>query len=114
MEVLGEVQVFGSAGKHELFPVHLFILVSGHDRCPFLLTEGVQVVCDITLVEFHAGEILHLVRYKEIKIGDAGCTGIENQDTALSEFWFDLLVGDLEVLLIIDVPRLYTESNREL
>jgi hypothetical protein len=114
MQVLGEVQIFGSAGEHELFPVHLFIRVPGDDRCPFLFLKCVQMVCDVAGVEFHAGKILHLVCYEKIEVRVAGGTGIKNQDAPCSESWFDLLVGDFEVLLIIDVPRLYAESNREL
>lgn len=114
VEFLGEVQVFGSAGKHELLPVHLFIRVPGDDRCPFFFAERVQVLCDVTGVEFHAGEIFHLVCYEKVKVRVAGGTGIENQDTPCSESWFDLIVSDFEVLLIVDVPGLYAESNWDL
>jgi hypothetical protein len=68
VEFLGEVQIFVPAGKHQLFPVHLFIRVPGDDRCPFLFVERVQVLCDVTGVEFHAGEILHLVCYEKVEI----------------------------------------------
>ena len=114
VEFLGEIQIFVPAGKHQLFPVHLLIRVPGDDRCPFLFVERVQVLCDVTGVEFHAGEILHLVCYEKVEVRVAGGAGIEHQDTALSESWFDLIVRDFEVLLIVDVPRLYTESNRDL
>ncbi len=114
VEFLGEIQIFGSAGKHQLFPVHLFIRVPGDDRCPFLFAECVQVLCNVTDVEFHAREIFHLVCYEKVEVRVAGGTGIENQDTSCSESWFDLLVGDLEVVLIVDVPGLYAESNWEL
>jgi len=71
-------------------------LVSGYDWCSFLFVKVVEVLFDVACVEFHAGEILHLVRDKEIEVGGAGGTGIKNQDTPLSESWFDLLVGDLK------------------
>ena len=114
MEILGEIQVFGPAGKHQLLPVHLFILVPGDDMCPFCLVECVEMVCDIAGVEFHAGEILHLIRYEKVEVGDAVGTSIKNQDTAFSESWFDLLVGDLEMDLVIDVSGLYAESYGKL
>jgi hypothetical protein len=72
------------------------------------------MLCDITLVEFHAGKILHLICYKKIEIWDAVGTSIKDQDTTFSESWFDLLVGDLEVVLIIDVSGLYAESDGKL
>jgi hypothetical protein len=114
IQVLGEVRVFGSVGKHELFPVHLFCRVPGDDWCPFHLSEGVQMACDIASVEFHAGEIFHLVCYEKVEVRVAGDTGIENQDAACLQSWFDLLVSDFEVLLIIDIPGLYAETNRNL
>ena len=69
---------------------------------------------DIARVEFHTGKILHLIRYKKIEIWDAVGASIKNQDAACSEPWFDLSVGYFKMGLIIDVPGLYAQSNREL
>jgi hypothetical protein len=113
-EFLGEEHIFCPAGEHQFLAVHLFIGIPRDDWCPFCLVERAQMMGDVAGVEFHAGEIFHLVRYKQVKVGDAGGTGIEHQDAACSESWFDLLVGGLEVLLIVDVSRLNGQSNREL
>ena len=61
MEILGEVEVFDPAGEGESLPVDFFVLVAGHDPGPFVFLECPEMMGDVTLVEFHPGEVVHLV-----------------------------------------------------
>lgn len=114
MEALGEKEIFSPAGEDEFLPVDLFVFVSCDDWCPVILVERSEVLCDVACVEFHPGEILHLVGGDEVEVGGAGGARIKYQDAALSESGFDLLVGDFEVILVVDVAGLDAESDGEL
>jgi len=114
IEGLGEKEVFCPAGEDEFLPVDLFVFVSCDDWCPVILVERSEVLCDVAGVEFHPGEILHLVGGDEVEVGGAGGARIEHQDAALPESRFDLLIGDLEVVLVVNIPWLYAESYGDL
>jgi len=114
VEVLGEVEVFCPAGEDEFLAVDLFVFVSCDDWCPVILVECSEVLCDVAGVEFHPGEIFHLVGGDEVEVGGAGGARIEHQDATLSESGFDLLIGDLEVVLVVNIPWLYAEAYGDL